>query len=1002
MAKQNFKKITCTAMAATLSASPLLPLVEAVAMNQEMEQEMVANTEEMQAVMTETTEDGVLQNNELKDQDAENSAEVSLEEAVQEEVEILEMPEEVTTPEMELEEIADSQAQTEIIPITEEEVITEEIVGVESQVEPLQEVSPGIEAKSTAFSLSDWNYTQTANTITLNSVKTNKTSYYIPGEYNGKQVILESLKVFPSSMTSLKISTVNGKKVRLNNTSVGFAFTNNKKLITLDLSGLNTSNITRMSYLFDGLESLTSLNLSGWNTTNVTEMSSMFGDLKSLTTLNLSSFNTSNVVDMSYMFQGMKNLKTLNIKSFNTSKVKDMGFMFEGLRSMTAIDVSHFNTANVQYMDYMFSDMKNISTLNLSNFNTAKVVSMVGMFAMDLGENGNADAKLSNLNIKSFNTANVQYMSGMFQGLGAITSLDLSHFKTSKVKAMDCMFNVTPNLKTVNLTSFDTSNVENMRGMFAGTGLTGLDLRHFETGKVTDMSYLFAQNPYLASINVSGWDTEMVEDMSSMFQESFALTSLDLSSFKTSKLKDVSMMFWRVPNLKFLDLSQFDFSKVEDDFYFFNGMYDAPNKTFIIGKDNFLYNEKNFSYAQINLVSIPEFFSTTTTVSGRGTPGTTIQVSTNGKVIGNATVTQSGFYQLTIPKQAPLTKLVFKLQGNQGLQAQKTVVVQGAFKNFTVTTAPTPSTTAIYGTGEPGSKVNIYDATGVRLAATTVNTKGNYKLVIPKQKVGAKLTLKQSKEGYTTVSEQVTVLNEFKTFTYNTPTTKTTAISGKGVSGAKVGIYTTAGKRLAITTVDAKGNYKLTIPAQKAGTKLVIKQAKSGYATASKDLTVLNNFKTFTTQAIANNHKAIYGTGQPGATVRAYVNGKAISAKATVDSKGNYKLVIPAQKAGTVVQIKMAKSGYLTVSQNVKVLKAITQFSISTVKVSSTTITGKGLAGAKVGVYTTSGKRLALVNTDSKGNYKLTIPKQKAGTKLVIKQAKTGYATLSKNVTVAK
>ena len=85
----------------------------------------------------------------------------------------------------------------------------------------------------------------------------------------------------------------------------------------------------------------------------------------------------------------------------------------------------------------------------------------------------------------------------------------------------------------------------------------------------------------------------------------------------------------------------------------------------------------------------------------------------------------------------------------------------------------------------------------------------------------------------------MTVLNQFKTFTYSTIKASSTTISEKGIAGAKVGVYTTSGKRLAITTVNSKGNYKLTIPKQKYGTKLVIKQAKSGYLTLSKNVTVV-------------------------------------------------------------------------------------------------------------------------------------------------------------------
>ena len=73
-------------------------------------------------------------------------------------------------------------------------------------------------------------------------------------------------------------------------------------LQSINLTGLNTSNVTDMSYMFADCTALTSLDLSNFNTSSVTNMSHMFYNCESLTSLDLSSFDTSNVTDMSYMF----------------------------------------------------------------------------------------------------------------------------------------------------------------------------------------------------------------------------------------------------------------------------------------------------------------------------------------------------------------------------------------------------------------------------------------------------------------------------------------------------------------------------------------------------------------------------------------------------------------------------------------------------------------------------------------------------------------------------
>ena len=53
-------------------------------------------------------------------------------------------------------------------------------------------------------------------------------------------------------------------------------FYNCSKLTSLDLSNLNTKNVTNMSGMFSTCSSLTSLDLSNFNTNNVTNMWRMF------------------------------------------------------------------------------------------------------------------------------------------------------------------------------------------------------------------------------------------------------------------------------------------------------------------------------------------------------------------------------------------------------------------------------------------------------------------------------------------------------------------------------------------------------------------------------------------------------------------------------------------------------------------------------------------------------------------------------------------------------
>ena len=118
---------------------------------------------------------------------------------------------------------------------------------------------------------------------------------------------------------------------------------------------------------------------NGWKSTN-----DLLGNRQYLKSVDLSNLDTSNVTDMSRMFWGCYNLTELDVSSFDTSNVTDMSGMFWGCRNLTALDVSSFDTSNVTSMggDFcgMFGVDYRLTELNLNGFNTSNVTNMGEMF----------------------------------------------------------------------------------------------------------------------------------------------------------------------------------------------------------------------------------------------------------------------------------------------------------------------------------------------------------------------------------------------------------------------------------------------------------------------------------------------------------------------------------------------------------------------------------------------------------------------------------------------
>ena len=115
----------------------------------------------------------------------------------------------------------------------------------------------------------------------------------------------------------------------------------------MDLSGLDTSNVTSMKNMFGGCSKLTSLDVSGFSTNSVTDMSNMFYNCSGLTSLDVSGFNTGSVTDMYQMFYGCSGLTSLDVNELDTGSVTNMGGMFQKCSGLTSIDVSMLNTSNV-------------------------------------------------------------------------------------------------------------------------------------------------------------------------------------------------------------------------------------------------------------------------------------------------------------------------------------------------------------------------------------------------------------------------------------------------------------------------------------------------------------------------------------------------------------------------------------------------------------------------------------------------------------------------------
>ena len=120
------------------------------------------------------------------------------------------------------------------------------------------------------------------------------------------------------------------------------------------------SNVTNMSYLYNSNRSK-SIDVSGLNTSNVTNMQQMFYNCSSLTNLSLSNFNTSNVTNMQQMFYNCSILKNLDIRNFDFSNVTSYSNMFQNVPANCLIIVKD-DTAK-EWITSKFTTLTNVKTV---------------------------------------------------------------------------------------------------------------------------------------------------------------------------------------------------------------------------------------------------------------------------------------------------------------------------------------------------------------------------------------------------------------------------------------------------------------------------------------------------------------------------------------------------------------------------------------------------------------------------------------------------------------
>lgn len=145
---------------------------------------------------------------------------------------------------------------------------------------------------------------------------------------------------------------------------------------------------------------------------------------------------------------------------------------------------------------------------------------------------------------------------------------NMDNLDTSQTQYMTYLFALDPKLESIDVSTLDTSNVTDMSYMFStwspsisvseNTSLTKLNVSNWDLSKVTNLASAFQGDAALESLDVSNWNVKNVSTMDNTFNGDSSLSSLDVSKWNTPQLSSSIGTFQDDSKIKELDVSNWD------------------------------------------------------------------------------------------------------------------------------------------------------------------------------------------------------------------------------------------------------------------------------------------------------------------------------------------------------------------------------------------------------------------------------------------------------------
>ncbi|MFJ7009813.1 BapA/Bap/LapF family large adhesin, partial [Pseudomonas putida] len=376
-------------------------------------------------------------------------------------------------------------------------------------------------------------------------------------------------------------------------------------------------------------------------------------------------------------------------------------------------------------------------------------------------------------------------------------------------------------------------------------------------------------------------------------------------------------------------------------------------------------------------------------LTGQGTVGSLITVTSGGTTLGTATVGSDGTFRVFL-QNAQLnaqTLLVSAKATADGEPSVPAIIVAND------TTAPnTPAQVALNATGstltgqgEVGATVRVTDAQGTLLGTATVGSNGLFSISFsPAVDNGQNLIVTQAD-----AAGNVSLAATLQAPDLQAPLAASnlslngaaTVLSGQGEAGASVTVRDASGAILATGTVNQSGQFQITLPnAQVTGSPLQVTLSDAaGNVSGPASLATPDRTPpaAISNPQLSQDGRQLSGSGEVGATVQVRNAAGAVLGTATVGTDGRFTVTFDTPQAnGQAIGVtQVDAAGNTSPAVNVPTPDLTPPAPLTNVVLNNNglTLTGQGEAGATVTVHGPDGTIIGTGVVAANGSFTLTL-----------------------------